>query len=333
MSFIKKTGTGLCLTHFFLAVVCAGAETKPVGVQGAVGCLPNPKMVSRLEISKPGVYENFRIDAQGRSGNTVKITADNVTVRHCEIFNGAGNGIGVFGTNVIIENCRIHHMLNGSFKDQKDAHGITGRWGNVSIRNCDISYTSGDSIQFDPDRASHGSILVEDCNLWTGPLPADAAGFKAGERPGENAIDTKTKPPSEKAERCKLIVRNCLMHGWNQPAQIGNVAALNLKEHVLAEVTHCVFADNEIAFRVRGPSERGGAHVFISECAIYGTQFGVRAENKVEKLVIDRLAFGKDVSTRIRFVNGQPTAGYQSTGEADAPEMETLIKNGFPKRN
>lgn len=335
MSSVKKCLPWLVIVHSIFAVIHAGDRPapRPVGVQGEIGCLANPKTASRLEISKSGVYENYRIDAQGKTGNTVKITANDVTVRHCEIFNGSGNGIGVFGTNVTIENCRIHHMLNGSFKDQKDAHGITGRWGNVTIRNCDISCTSGDSIQFDPDRKSQGQVLVEDCNLWTGPLPADAAGFKAGERPGENAIDTKTKPPSENKERCKLTVRNCYMYGWNQPAQIGNAAALNLKENILAEVTHCVFADNEIAFRVRGPSERGGAHVMISNCAIYSTQFGVRAENKIEKLVINRLAFGKDVATRIRFVNGQPTAGYQSTGEAVATEMEEILKNGFSQRD
>ena len=47
--------------------------------------------------------------------------------------------------------------------------------------------------------------------MWTGPLPADAGGFKKGERPGENAVDTKTMP---KGARCELIVRNCYMHGW-----------------------------------------------------------------------------------------------------------------------
>jgi hypothetical protein len=231
----------------------------------------------------------------------------------------------VFGTNVVIENCRIHHLLNGTFQDQQDAHGITGRWGAVTIRNCDIAYTSGDSIQFDPDRASQGKILVEDCHLWTGPLPAAAAGFLAGERPGENAIDTKTRPDGE---RCQLTVLNCYLHGWNQPAQIGNVAALNLKENVDAEIRNCVFADNEIAFRVRGPGSRGGARVTIADCAIYQTNLGLRVEDKVEKLAIHNLAFGEDVASRIRFVNGQPTPGYENRGERNAPPLEAVLKNG-----
>ena len=62
------------------------------GAPGPVGTQAGAKLVHRLEITKPGVYENFRVDAQGQGGNIVKITADNVTVRNCEIFNGAGNG-------------------------------------------------------------------------------------------------------------------------------------------------------------------------------------------------------------------------------------------------
>ena len=121
----------VCVAAFYvsLAGLRAADSPKPVGPQGVVGCLANPKTVNRLEITKPGVYENYRVDAQGKGGNIVKITADNVTLRNCEIFNGSGNGVGVFGTNVVIENCRIHHLLKGTFQAQDDAHGITGRWG------------------------------------------------------------------------------------------------------------------------------------------------------------------------------------------------------------
>jgi hypothetical protein len=303
--------------------------SKSVGTRGVVGCLENPRLISRLEITKPGLYENIRIDAGGRGGNIVKITADDVILRNCEIFNGTGNGIGVFGTRILIENCRIHHLLAGSYEDQHDAHGITGRWGDVTIRNCDISQTSGDSIQFDPDRQSHGSVIIEDCRLWTGPLEEDAPGFKAGQRPGENAVDTKVPPGGA---RSKLVIRNCHFHGWNQPSQIENMAALNLKENVDAEIIHCVFEDNEIALRLRGPGKNGGARVTVVDCAIYDSQIGVRAEDKIEFLKIDGLAFGGGVTERVRFVNGRPDAGYSFTGEAEAPDRNTLLKGGFPRR-
>src|SRR5690349_17447019 len=82
------------------------AAGKPVGVQGPVGCRENPRRVERLEITKPGVYENYLVDSNWAGGNRVKITADDVTLRHCEIRNATGNGVGVFGKNVILEHCK-----------------------------------------------------------------------------------------------------------------------------------------------------------------------------------------------------------------------------------
>lgn len=311
-----------------VAVSPVALAQKPVGVQGPVGCLKTPKKVARLEITKPGLYENYRVDGNWGTGNRVKITADNVTLRHCEIFNCAGNGVGVFGKKVTIENCLIHHCLRGTFKDQQDAHGITGRWGDVTIRNCEIHHVSGDAVQFDPDRRGNGRVMIEGCTFWTGPLATDAAGFKKGERPGENAIDTKTSP---KGERAVLIVRNCYFHGYNQPAQIGNAAALNLKENVHATVEGCVLRDNEIAFRVRGPGKRGGALVEIRNCAVYDCAVGVRMEDKVRDLTIDRLGFGGTVSRKYHPVGGA-APGYRNTGEHKAPALEEVLKKGLTAR-
>ncbi|QIF03420.1 right-handed parallel beta-helix repeat-containing protein [Roseimicrobium sp. ORNL1] len=303
------------------------AAPKPVGTQGHVGCVENPKRVERPEITEPGVYENYLVDSNWAGGNRVKITADNVTLRNCEIRNASGNGIGVFGKQVVIENCLIHHLLAGSFKDQKDAHGITGSWGRLVIRNCDISYVSGDCVQFDPDRKQSGTVTIEDCNLWTGPLPDSAAGFAKGERPGENAVDTKTPPDGE---RCKLVIRNCHLHGWNQPAAIQNAAALNLKENVDAEVIHCVASDNEIAFRVRGPGKRGGAHVNLIECAIYDSGAGIRIEDAIEHLEIRGLMMGQGVLEKVRVAGAKPAAA-TTNGKASlpAPPLKDLLQHGF----
>ena len=201
------------------------------------------------------MYENYLVDSHWAGGNRVKITANDVTLRHCEVRNATGNGVGIFGNNVTVENCKIHHLLASTYQKQDDAHGITGRWHNVVIRNCEIFYVSGDAIQLDPDRSSTGQALIEDCTLWTGLLPSDAGGFKKGERPGENAFDSKTQP---QGPRCRVTIRNCYLYGWNQPGQIGLLAALNLKENVQARVEHCLFRDNEVCLRLRGPGIRGG---------------------------------------------------------------------------
>lgn len=308
--------------------IAAGEEAgrpKLVGVHGPVGCLASPRKVMRLEITRPGIYENYLVDSNWQGGNRVKITADNVTVRNCEIRNATGNGIGVFGKNVLIENCKIHHLLHSSFNEQHDAHGITGRWANVTIRNCEIFLVSGDAVQFDPDRKSQGQVVIENCTFWTGPLPEDAAGFKKGERPGENGVDTKTPAGGP---RSTLIVRNCYMHGWKQPGQIGNMAALNLKENVHARVENCIFRDNEIGFRLRGSTGRGGALVEINNCALYDTKVGVRMENSIENLKINRLGFGPGVERRYHKAGG-PGPGYENRAEYDAPPFELLMKQGF----
>lgn len=305
-----------------LLTVSLASAAPPAGTSGKAGTLENPKTVHRLEITKPGVYENFRVDAQGKGGNIVKITADDVTLRNCEIFNGSGNGVGVFGTRVVIENCRIHHLLSGTFEEQHDAHGITGRWGDVTIRNCDISHISGDCVQFDPDRKSRGGLTIEHCHLWAGPLEADASGFKAGQSPGENAFDSKTMPDGE---RNKLIIRHCHMHGWSQPSQIQNRAALNLKEHIEALVSHCVFDDNEIAIRARGPGGRGDAQVTVEDCAIYRSEVGVRVEDKIENLKLIRTAWGEGVKSRIEFHGGKNPPGFENAGETTAPTITQLL--------
>lgn len=309
---------------WFLLSWNAQAENT-IGVRGEVGCRENPKRVTRLQITRPGVYENYLVDSEWAGGNRVKITADDVTLRHCEIRNATGNGIGVFGKNVTIENCKVHHLLNSTFDQQHDAHGITGRWSKATIRNCEVYYVSGDCVQFDPDRQSTGKVLIENCTFWTGPLPADAAGFKKGERPGENAFDSKTPA---RGPRCELTMRNCLMYGWNQPGQISLMAAVNLKENVRATVDNCLFRDNQVCFRLRGPTGRGDALVTINNCAIFESGVGVRMEDKIRDLKIRNLAFGEGVERKYHMVGRGPFAGHDNRGESKAESFESILKSG-----
>jgi hypothetical protein len=91
---------------------------KATGVRGTIDCLANSKRVSRLPITKPGLYENNLVANNWAGGNRVKIIADKVTVRNCEIRNASENGIGVFGKDLTINNlgigkgiARKHHQL------------------------------------------------------------------------------------------------------------------------------------------------------------------------------------------------------------------------------
>jgi hypothetical protein len=299
-----------------------------IGADASAGCLADPKRVDRLQITEPGVYENFLVDSNWQGGNRVKISADRVTLRHCEIRNAAGNGVLVAGSDVLIEHCRIHHLLSSTFDRQDDAHGITGHPRRLVVRNCNISYVSGDCMQFDPDRNDWDDVLVENCTLWTGPLPEDAAGFRKGQRPGENAFDSKTPP---EGLRSRITFRNCLFHGWKQPGQVSMLAALNLKENVDARIERCVFHDNQVSFRLRGPTSRGGAHVTIESSAVYDSEVGVRMEDNLENLTIRDLAFGDGVARRHHQVGRGPFPGYTNVGERAAPPLEELLRDGFAK--
>jgi hypothetical protein len=307
----------------------AEGDSPAIGAAADVGCRDNPQRVERLSIKSPGVYENILVDGEWGESTLVKITADDVTLRNCEIRHGKHNAVLVTGKRVVIESCKIHHALGGTYKEQRDAHGITGNPTGLTIRNCDIGLVSGDAIQFDPGRSPWDDVLVEDCTLWTGPLPDDAAGFKRGERPGENAIDTKQRVSNP---RSKLTIRNCLFHGWNQPSQISNMAALNLKNHVEAKVENCLFRDNEICFRLRGGGgDYGGATVTVENCAVYDSQVAVRAEDGIRDLRIKRLGIGKGVDKKQVLAGGGTGSGYDYSEEFVPGEFDQSRQKGIAK--
>ena len=294
-------------------------DAKPVGVHGDIGCKKDPKKVARLEITKPGVYENILVDGQWGTGNRVKITADDVTLRNCEIFNCGGNGVGVFAKNCIIENCKIHHCLKSTFAQQQDAHGITGGWNNLTIRNCEVYYVSGDAVQFDPDRRTNGKVVIEDCTFWTGPLPVDAAGFKKGD-------PARMRSTPRRRRRRALRHDRALLLPWLEPAD--STRQHQSERDVLVKVER-ILRDNEIAFRIRGPGAKGGANVEIKNCAIYDSAVGLRIEDRPENLKIDKLGVGKGVGKKYHILKNQTGPGFENRGEYEAPSFEALLKQGF----
>ncbi|MDQ3621406.1 MAG: right-handed parallel beta-helix repeat-containing protein [Verrucomicrobiota bacterium] len=291
------------------------------GLTGQVGARPDAVKVKTLRIDKPGLYENIVVDGEWIDEDLARITADNVVLRNCTIRYGRRDALEVYGRNVRVENCHIHHVLAGTFRAERnlDAHGITGRPLNLTIRNTEISHVSGDAIQFDPSRKAvpypWDNVLVEHCFLWTGPLDKDYAGFKRGERPGENAFDSKTHPAEPR--RSRITFRNCLLKGWGHGA-IENGAALNLKEKVQAVVDQCVFVENDIAFRCRG--SRGSAWVTARNCTIYETARVFRLEDKVQNVKIFHLALGERIG-RLYDRVGAPGEGFEATGSRPAPAL------------
>jgi hypothetical protein len=127
-----------------------------------------------------------------------------------------------------------------------------------------------------------------------------------------------------------VTIRNCYLYGWNQPGQIGTLAALNIKENVQARIAYCLFRDNEVCLRLRGPGPRGGALVRVEDCAIYDATIGVRMEDQIEDLKIHRLGFGPGVQRRFQAAGGGAGPGFENTGEHAAPPWEQILQGGFP---
>ncbi|HSI34531.1 MAG: right-handed parallel beta-helix repeat-containing protein [Phycisphaerae bacterium] len=311
------------LLALLLASAALADPPKPPGLTGPVGPRgAEPKRVGTFLIDKPGVYEDYLVDVQFAEFDAVRIKADNVTLRRCEIRNGRRDAVEVYAKDVLIEDCKIHHFLGGSFKDQKDAHGITGQPTRLTIRNCEIGLVSGDCLQFDPGRKPWTDVVVENCRLYAAPLPADAADFKKGESPGENAVDTKQSAANP---RSKITLRDCVFEGFSKNGFIGNRAALNLKNHVEVIVERCVFDDNEIAVRARGPGKKknplGGALVDLVDCAFYRSPVAIRAEDDIARLHLTRPRFDASVEKKLHTVGGKP-AGLKIEDERPADPRE-----------
>ncbi len=317
--------TAACVTHCTACSLAADEEPR-FGIIGAVGPQGAPKVPpgegKRWDILEPGVSENYLVDLAFADSDAVRIRADKAVLRFCEFRNGRKDALEVYADDVRIERCRIHHFLAGTFKDQTDAHGITGRASRLTISNCEVSHCSGDAWQMDPGRGAWSDVTIDHCEFWTGPLAEDAAGFKKGEQPGENAIDTKQSLANP---RSKLTISNSVFHGYAASGYIDMPAALNLKDHVEVLVENCVFYGNHVALRLRGPGSRGGARVTVQDCYFYDCDIAIRLEDRLEDLRIINSRFGAGVKRRYQQVGGTPP-GARIEGEQIAPPLQKILR-------
>ena len=243
------------------------------------------------------VFEGLVLDGQygGAPGVRVGARATGLVMRAVEVRRSGRDCIDIAATrDVLVEGALVHHCLDAS-GGRRDAHGIVaGAVRNLTIRDTEVHTFSGDGVQVDPGRASPGwnEVTIEGCHFWLAPLPADAAGFRAGAVTGENAVDTKTIVGGERA---RLTIRDTTARGFR--GAIRNQAAFNLKEHVEAVVDRVSVSDSEIAFRVRGPGTRGAGGVWLrlTNAVVYGVDVAVRIEDAVEQLRIWSSTFGLGV--------------------------------------
>lgn len=303
----------------------ANTSVPRFGLVGPVGPQGTPKAApvtgKPWDITQADTYENFLVDLHFANFDAVRVRANGATLRRCEFRNGRADGIEVYAADVRIESCRIHHFLSGTFQEQHDAHGITGAAPRLTVHNCEISHCSGDGWQMDPDRDAWSDVLIDHCEIWTGPLSDNSGGFLKGEHPGENGVDTKQSPANP---RSRLTIRNTIFHGYGDSGYISMPAALNVKENVEVLVENCVFFGNHVALRLRGPGSRGGAKITVRDCYFYDCGIAIRLEDKLENLVIANSHFGPGVKRRYQFVGGKPP-GARIEGDQDAPPLSSVL--------
>ncbi|MGD8240680.1 MAG: right-handed parallel beta-helix repeat-containing protein, partial [Armatimonadota bacterium] len=256
--------------------------------------------IEQRDITVEGLVFDWRFC--GSDG--IRIYNDRVALRDCELRNTGGSGtppgdaLELNGCDrPLIEGCYIHHCLTGRPGVQEDAHGITGYPTNAVIRNTEVAYITGDAIQFSPSRRPWGPVLVEGCDLLTGPLPPGlpaGTDWEVGDIPGENGLDTKQR---EDNPRSRIVLRDCRVHGFRGVLSMrGSNAAINAKDHVEVLLDRCTVYDNDWGFRLRGPGSysSSGSYDTLTNCVMYDNGKAVRYEDDIRNLHIYNCTFGRN---------------------------------------
>lgn len=283
------------------------------------------------------VVTGLVIDGQLGPGRTLRLrdAAKHVQLSDLEVRNSGNNCIDLgAATHVVIDKSNIHHCLRFN-NGVADAHGITGDAVlDVIVRDCDISFFSGDAIQFSPARAFWDNVLVERTRMWIAPLPRAVGAFQKGQVVGENAFDSKTP---KGGPRPRIVFRDVVAYGYK--GFIGNQAAFNVKENVDFTLDGATIYGSEIAFRMRGP-----ARATVRNAVTYGNDVAVRYEDAVENLTFQNVTFADPLKNgggggpvSMRYSNGLfvaaavPSEALDETSNmaADASFFVDMAQNDF----
>ena len=252
------------------------------------------------------VFENINFDGQFGESDTIDIKdgAHHTELRNVTVSRSGRDCIDMDAPeHVQILNSVIHSCLwfDSDADEREDAHGITGgAVQDLSIIDTVIHTVSGDALQFDPGRDTRGwnSIVIQGCEFYTEPLSEDTNGFRSGQTPGDNAIETKVHPD---ADRARLLIEDTTIYGFKNGMDIEDQAALFIKEGVDATLRRTVIHGSEIGLRVRGPtsSRPKGAHLRVENSVLYDLEEGVRFEDNVESLEVVFTTFGMNVASPV----------------------------------
>jgi hypothetical protein len=262
-----------------------------------------------LTVSHPYItIERLVLDGNYGLDDAVRVSgaADGFILRNSEVLRSSRDGVDIGApSDVLIEDSLIHHTLNAA-RGRTDAHGVVaGAVHGLIISRTEIHTFSGDAVQLDPGRAAPGwnDVVIDGCRFWLAPLSTAENGFAAGTVTGENAVDTKS---NDALPRARITIRNTEAWGFRN-GLISNMAPFNLKENIDAVVDGVTVRDSEIAFRVRGPSERrpAGARVRIQNAVVYDTGTAVRYEDNIQNFRMWNVTLGGGVGQAVRAANAR----------------------------
>jgi hypothetical protein len=290
----------------------SGTKTSPIVIKAYDAndrpLITGPYMILRIDASYQ-IFDGLILDGQFAESQCVTIRECNgVIIKNCIVKKVKRDGILLHHCrDCQIIACEIFYCLNGSFASQTDAHGVCAQHQrNLLIKDCNIHQVSGDCIQSDPDYDNEDegdikwdSVFVENCKLWSANLPVDCGDWKAGEGPGENAIDTKTYAWADyNVYRPFISIKNVEAYGFVENGYINLRAAFNIKHNVRAVIENCILHDNQCAYRLRGvytdePYHLGGAHVIMRNCIGYNNLINVWFERTIEIAELYNCTFDK----------------------------------------
>lgn len=289
-----------------LSTEVPGTEDAPITVMsGDDGRATITALGEVLQIDHPHwIFEDLVFDGQFGDSDIIDINdaADHTRLSNVVVQRSSRDCIDMGApSHVRITDSEIHSCLwfDDDEEEPRDAHGITGgAVQNLSIVNTSIHRVSGDAIQFDPGRSAPGwnSIVIQHCRLYAEPLTEDTNGFRTGQTPGDNAIDTKTNP---EAERASLVIEDTVVWGFANGMDVSDQSALFIKEGVDATIRRTIVRNSEIGFRIRGPTSARpeGAHVRIENSLLHDLDVGIQFEDDVEALTVLHTTFGVNVTT------------------------------------
>lgn len=283
-----------------LTTVRGGSPGLPITIraEGGRGTVIVSRKAQVLKVSHPEILiDGLTFDGQYAAADAVKLSsaADRFILRNAEVRRSGRDCVDMDAPEgVLFESSLIHRCLWWSGSTRQDAHGIVaGPVRGLTIRDVEIHTFSGDGIQLDPGRSLPGwdDVLIEDARIWLAPLATAENGFAAGVVPGENGVDTKT---NIKAPRGSLVIRNTVASGFRN-GLITNMAAFNLKEQIDATLDGVTVSASQIAFRLRGPGENGGAWVHLRNAVVHDVASGIRYEDGIELVEVSHATFGSGV--------------------------------------